>query len=94
MTGYFSLLSTTDVIKIDRYHSTIGTERNQEDSHLEPGNEPSVLAHKDSLHQLEKIGRYTVRQPELNEVEVNEFFIHNCDKVLDRFHSSVRIKPT
>ncbi len=82
------------MIEIDIYHNTFGTEPNQEDSHLEPGNEPSVLADKDILHQLEKIGQYTVRQPELDEVEVNEFFIHNCDIVLDRSYSSVRIEPT
>ncbi len=29
----FSLLRSTDVIEIDRYHSTIGTEPNQEDNH-------------------------------------------------------------
>ncbi len=39
-------------------------------------------------------GRYTFRHPELDEVEFNEFFIHNCDTVLDRTHSSIRIEPT
>ncbi len=65
----------------------------QEDRDIEPDNEPSVLADKDSLHQLEKNGWYTVRHPEIDEVEVNECFIHNCDKVLDRSYSSVRIEP-